>query len=84
MWPILGVLSAAALILLYEAPGLRRSRRYRELAVFLILLTLGTGAGLAEAADVPLPNPLDWMNYLFGPAGERLDKVLRLPGELGG
>ncbi|WP_426446346.1 hypothetical protein ACP26L_21905 [Paenibacillus sp. S-38] len=84
MWPMLGVLIAAALILLYEAPGLWRSRRYRELAVFLFLLALGTGAGMARAADVPLPNPLDWMNFIFGPAGERLEQVLRLPGEQGG
>jgi glucan phosphoethanolaminetransferase (alkaline phosphatase superfamily) len=77
IWTVLGVLAAAGLIVLIEVPRLWKKRLFKELTIFTALLITGTGLGIAQAAHVQLPNPLDWISYVFEPTGKWIFRMLK-------
>ncbi|MFF2890318.1 hypothetical protein [Paenibacillus sp. NPDC057967] len=71
-----GILTTAVIIAMLELPGLWKKRQVKEIWLFSILLLLGTGVGIAESLHIPLPNPLDWVSYIYRPIGQLLDSAL--------
>ncbi|MDF2681247.1 MAG: hypothetical protein K0R47_2437 [Brevibacillus sp.] len=61
------ILMLSLLIVRIEVPFLRKNAMKKELWVFLILLLVGTSLGIAEAADADIPNPLDWIAFVYKP-----------------
>lgn len=72
MWAILGIVTAAVVILIIEAPSLIRKKRWRELSAFFVLLFLGTGLSIALSLRVQIPNPLEWIRVVYGPISEAI------------
>ncbi|MDR0267139.1 hypothetical protein [Paenibacillus sp.] len=78
MWETIGILAAAAVIILIEVPRLIKKKLRKELWVFTILLIVGIGIGIAEGLHWPIPNPLDMViavyepisNIIYGPLKE--------------
>ncbi|RJE86101.1 hypothetical protein D3P07_18630 [Paenibacillus sp. 1011MAR3C5] len=76
MLAIGGILATAVVIAMLEVPGLRKKRQVKEIWLFMILLLFGTGVGIAESLHLPLPNPLDWVSYVYRPIGQLVDSAL--------
>jgi len=74
---VIGILAIAAIIAMMEVPGLWKKRHMKELWVFTLLLLLGTGIHIAQSLSVKLPNPLDWITYLYKPISDFIGSVLR-------
>lgn len=77
MWPIIAIVLVTVAIAAIEVPGLRRKKRTKELWVFTILLLLGAGLTIADSLQMPLPNPLNWITYVYRPLGELIYKPLQ-------
>lgn len=67
MWAITGVLAAAAVIMLIEMPSLIKKKLRKELWVFTILLIVGTGLGIAQVLNWPIPSPLNIVIAVYTP-----------------
>ena len=53
-----------------------RQKLIKELAVFLILLLLGTTAGIMKIFDLKIPNPTDLLKWASSPAAELMKSIL--------
>jgi len=58
-----------------DLPGLIRRKLFKEIWVFLILLTLGAGLSIAFSLHVKLPSPVDWVMIVYKPLGDLLGKI---------
>lgn len=72
MWPIVGILLVAILIILYEVPRMRKNKMNKELWVFSILLGIGISLNIAHSLDVKLPNPLDLITVIYKPVSDMI------------
>lgn len=77
MFAIAGILAAAALIVLIEAPALWKNRHIKELCIFSLLLLTGVGIGIAQSLHAALPNPVDWISYIFSPIERMVKHALK-------
>jgi len=77
MMPVIGILVAVALIIAIDVPTLLRGKFKKELWIFSILLLFGTAIGIAQALHIGLPNPLDWIIYIYNPVSHLLDSWLK-------
>ncbi|MDQ6418798.1 hypothetical protein RB620_05030 [Paenibacillus sp. LHD-117] len=76
MVAIAGIIAAGALIALIEAPSLWKKRQIKELWIFSLLLLTGIGIGIAQSLHVTVPNPIDWISYIYSPIGRMVDNAL--------
>ncbi|MBY0083872.1 hypothetical protein [Brevibacillus brevis] len=67
MWTVILILLISLLMALFEVPYLRRNAMKKEMLVFFILLVVGTGLGIAESLKANIPNPLDWITFVYKP-----------------
>ncbi|KGM44795.1 hypothetical protein P9D43_11340 [Neobacillus niacini] len=67
MLKVIGILLIAAAILWKEVPPLLEKKDKKELVVFSILLTIGVGLSMALGLGKPIPNPLDFLTFVFKP-----------------
>lgn len=66
MWAIFfGVL--AVVIAIIEVPSLLKKKLKRELWVFSILLLFGGGLSIAQSLHMEIPNPVDWIAFIYKP-----------------
>lgn len=77
MWAIVGILTAAVLIALFEVPSLLKRGYKKELWVFSVLLLVATGLCIAKSMDVKIPNPIDWISAVFKPLSDFLAGALK-------
>ncbi|HZG80818.1 MAG TPA: hypothetical protein VEZ13_08635 [Brevibacillus sp.] len=73
----IGIVAVAVIIAMAEVPGLWKKRRMKEVWVFMLLLFLGTGIGIAESLTLQVPNPLDWITALYKPISDFIQAILR-------
>ncbi|MBD2845619.1 hypothetical protein IDH44_10500 [Paenibacillus sp. IB182496] len=72
----LAILFAGAGIAALELPALLRRHKFKDAAIFLSLLALGLILAIWTALPQELPNPLDWIIWMFEPWGEQLHRIL--------
>lgn len=77
MWPVLGVLFVAIVILIIEVPSLWKAKMKKELWIFSFLLLSSTVLGIAKGLQMDIPNPLDWLAAIFEPLGYILQGLLK-------
>ncbi|PYI54947.1 hypothetical protein [Paenibacillus flagellatus] len=70
MWPLLAILLIAAAIAAFELPSLWRNELKKDAAFFAFLLLFGTGLSMAQAMQADIPNPLDWIAYVYKPLSD--------------
>ncbi|MDF2713852.1 MAG: hypothetical protein K0R28_777 [Paenibacillus sp.] len=75
MLGIIGMLTVGAGIVLIELPLLRK-RGKKEVWVFCVTLALALGLGMAKSARVPIPNPLDWIAFVYKPVSDAVFRWL--------
>ena len=76
-WKIVGVLFLAILIALIEVPHLLKNKLKKELWVFLSLLSIGLGLGIARSIELDLPSPLDLITAIYKPISDVIFQVLK-------
>lgn len=76
-WKIAGVLFLAIFISILEVPHLLKKNLKKELWVFLSLLFIGVGLGIARSMDLELPSPLDFISAIYRPISDTIFQVLK-------
>ena len=77
MVAVVGILLIVALIIAIEVPPLLRKKLKKELWVLSIILFIGTTLGITQALHIELPNPLDWMIFVYTPVYHMLEIWLK-------
>lgn len=73
---VASIVATAVLIGLLEAPALWRKRSWKELWTVCVLLLAGTLLSVVQVLHMPIPNPADWIIFLFKPASEVVTRLL--------
>jgi len=77
MWSILGILSLAIGIILYEVPSLLTKNFKKEIWVFSILLIFGVILSIIESMNIEIPNPLEWLTIIYKPFTDFILDILQ-------
>lgn len=67
---ILAVLIFATALSIVEVPKMLKSKSYRELWSFSILLLLGVVLTILKSLGVALSSPNDWITWVFSPLSD--------------
>lgn len=70
MWPIVGTALFAVWVAVKEIRALRQQGLIRELVVFLLLMAVGSGYVMAYILQIPLQNPVEWINAIYMPVSD--------------
>ncbi|GGF29225.1 hypothetical protein GCM10010954_30450 [Halobacillus andaensis] len=63
VWSILAIIIVAAVIFIVEFPLLKKKKK--DLWFFSLFLVIFTAISVLEAGEVPLPNPLDYIQSFY-------------------
>ncbi|WP_313958724.1 hypothetical protein [Bacillus sp. X1(2014)] len=74
---VAGILVISAVIIVIDVPPLLRKKLVKELWIFSILLLFGTMLSIAQALDISIPNPLDWLTVLYKPFSDMMKNLLK-------
>lgn len=74
---ILAVLVFAVVLSIIEVPKMLKSKLYRELWSFSILLLFGVTLAILKSLDVPLFNPSDWVAFVFSPVSDLIKPIIK-------
>ncbi len=67
-----------SIVLCYiEIPGILQRKSKIELWSFSSLLLLGTLLSILKSLDLPLPNPSDWVAWVYSPVSNLLKDILQ-------
>nr|WP_026567811.1 hypothetical protein [Bacillus sp. UNC41MFS5] len=77
MVAVAGILVISAVIIVIDVPPLLRKKLVKELWIFSILLLFGTMLSIAQALDISIPNPLDWLTVLYKPFSDMMKNLLK-------
>jgi len=73
----LGILLVAGTICLFEVPPLLKKQQKKELLVFSFLLLFGVALSIFFTISKSIPNPLDYITFIFKPLSEVISGVLK-------
>lgn len=73
---ILLVLTFTTTLCFIEIPKILQGKSKKELWSFLAMLLLGTVLCILRSLDVPLPNPSDWVAWVYSPVSNWLKGFL--------
>jgi Na+/melibiose symporter-like transporter len=73
----LGILLVASAICLFEVPPLLKKQQKRELLVFSVLLLFGVALSIFFTIGKTIPNPLDYITFIFKPLSEVISGFLK-------
>lgn len=59
-----------------EIPKMVRGKLIKELITFSVLLLLGTIIGVMKALDMKIPNPSDWLAWVYSPVSDLMKSLL--------
>lgn len=76
MWAIVGIIIVHALIIWMEVPTLLRNNERKELVGFSILLFIGFVLSILESTTIELPNPLDFVTFIYKPVSDFVNGLL--------
>jgi hypothetical protein len=74
---ILAVLAFSAVLCIAEVPKMLKGKLYRELWTFSVLLGLGMVLAVLKSLDVEIPNPSDWIAWVYSPVKGVMKSLLK-------
>jgi hypothetical protein len=74
---ILAVAAFDTVLSITEIPKMLNDKMYRELAVFSILLLLGTALAVMKIVDINIPNPTDLIIWFFSPVSSLMKGLMQ-------
>ena len=75
--PIMAVAVFSIVICIVEIPKMLDQKLYRELWVFCILLGTGTILAILKSFDVEIPNPSDFIAWVYSPLAETMKNITK-------
>ncbi|PGY09925.1 hypothetical protein [Bacillus sp. AFS031507] len=72
-----GILVIVTVIIAIDVPPLLRKKLKKELWIFSILLLFGTSLSIAQAMNIKIPNPVDWITAIYKPLSDIIEKLLK-------
>jgi hypothetical protein len=72
---ITAVLAVSIFIVIYEVPLLMK-KPVKDICVFFILLLVGISLNIANGLHIKIPNPLDWITFIFEPLSKSIYRFL--------
>lgn len=76
-WSITGVVAGVALLGLIDAPYLRKTRSRKETWIYVLLMLSGLTLNVLWTVDVPIPNPVEYINAFYKPLSDWLFGMLQ-------
>ena len=70
------IIVACTILFIYEFLRLKKENK-RERNSFVILMIFAFGLSLMMGAEKTVPNPLDFIAFIFGPASDWLLKIFK-------
>jgi hypothetical protein len=74
---VAGILVIVGVIIAIDVPSLLRKKEKKELWVFFILLLIGTSLSIAQALQIKIPNPVDWITIIYQPLSDLIETLLK-------
>lgn len=74
---ILAVLAFSTVLCIVEIPKMLKQKLYREVWTFSILLVLGTVLAILKSLNVEIPNPSDFIAWVYSPLTEVMKSLLK-------
>jgi hypothetical protein len=74
---VLMVLAFSTVLCIIEVPKMLKEKLHRELWTFSILLGLGTVLAILKSLDVDIPNPSDFIAWVYSPFTEAMKGLLK-------
>ncbi len=74
---ILAVLVFSTVLCIIEIPKMQQGNLYRELWTFSILLVLGTVLAILKSLNVEIPNPADFIAWIYSPIRDIIENLLK-------
>lgn len=65
-----GIIIISALIIYFEMPLLLKNKETKTIWAFFILFGMGIALNIALAFNLNIPNPLDFITYIFQPVAD--------------
>lgn len=73
---ILSVLLFSTILSIVEIPKMLKEKLYRELWTFIVLLSFGTVLVILKSLNVDIPNPSDFVQWLYSPFSDIIKRLL--------
>ncbi|QTL99240.1 hypothetical protein GM661_15390 [Iocasia frigidifontis] len=67
----------STILCIVEIPKMLKERLYRELWTFSILLGLGTVLAILKSLDIEIPNPSDFIAWVYSPLTGIMEGLLK-------
>ncbi|MDD2362207.1 MAG: hypothetical protein PHH84_04525 [Oscillospiraceae bacterium] len=74
---ILLILGFAATLSIVEIPKLLRTKSYKELCVFSLLLALGVVLSILKSLEVEIGNPSDLFAWIYSPLEDIMESLTK-------
>lgn len=74
---IIAVLAFSTILCIIEIPKMQKQKLYRELYTFVVLLGLGTVLAILKSLNVEIPNPSDFIKWIYSPFTEVIKSLLK-------
>jgi hypothetical protein len=74
---ILSVLTFSTILCIKEIPKMLKEKLNRELFAFIVLLGLGTVLAILKSLNVEIPNPSDFIAWVYSPVTELMKSLLK-------
>lgn len=74
---ILSVVVLNTILWKIETPKMLKENLYREMWTFSILLGIGTILTILKILDVDVPNPSDWIAWVYSPFKNIMQSLLK-------
>jgi hypothetical protein len=72
---VVGILIISSIIIAIDVPQLVRKKRKKEPWIFSTLLLFGTALSIALALGANIPNPMDFIFWIFKPFSEFIGRL---------
>lgn len=72
---IFAVLVFSTVLCIIEIPKMLREKLYKEFWTFSILLGLGVVLVILLSFDIKIPNPSDWVAWVYSPLKEIIENI---------
>lgn len=73
---ILSVLLFSTILSIVEIPKMLKEKLYRELYTFIVVLLIGTVLAVLKILNIDIPNPSDFVQWLYSPFSNIIKKLL--------
>ena len=74
---IIAVIAFDVIVCIIEVPKMLTGKLIKELVTFSVLLLLGTVMAVLKSLDVQLPNPSDFVAWVFSPVKGIMQSLLK-------